>query len=102
MAKINIDKMIALNAKGKTLKEIAEIIGTSWQYVWKLIHKDKRYIPGKKGFARLSKERMRAISSKGAMKANEMGLSHKWNSKEAKVASKKGKESRKRNLHKVR
>lgn len=89
MANATLETLITLNHKGKSLKDISTITGMSWQQVWRLIHKDPRYKPGKRGFARLSKQNMREIASRGGKKANELGCTHRWNSKSAKAARKK-------------
>jgi hypothetical protein len=89
MANQNIDKLIKLNNQGKSLRVISEIVGMSWQQVWRLIHKNKRYIPGKRGFARLNKKERIEMSSKGGERANELGVTYQWNKKTAKEASQK-------------
>lgn len=45
---------------------------------------------GKRGFALLSKERLRQIASKGGKKAHEMHRAFEWNSEQARAAGKKG------------
>lgn len=42
------------------------------------------------GFATMTKERQREISSKGGKAAHEMGVAHEFDSEEARAAGKKG------------
>lgn len=44
----------------------------------------------KKGFATMTPEKMFETASKGGKTAHAKGTAHKWNSKEAKAAGKKG------------
>jgi len=44
----------------------------------------------KRGFATLSKERVREIASKGGKSAHEQGTAHEFTSEEAKAAGRKG------------
>lgn len=44
----------------------------------------------KRGFALLSKERMKAIARKGGIQAQRLGTGHRWNTEEAKRAGHKG------------
>lgn len=46
---------------------------------------------GKRGFGGMSKEKQRAIASKGGRRAHELGKSHVWNSEEAAAAGRKSK-----------
>lgn len=96
MANKITDTLIKLNHQGKSLREISDVVGFSWQQVWSLLHKDKRYKPGKRGFARLSKEAIKAISSKGGFRANKLGVTYRWDRKGAIAASKKSLIKRKR------
>lgn len=45
---------------------------------------------GGRGFAGLTPERRREISSKGGKAAHEKGTAHQWDSEEARVAGTKG------------
>ncbi len=45
---------------------------------------------GKQGFASMSREAQRAIASSGGRAAHRKGTAHKWNSKEAAAAGRKG------------
>lgn len=44
----------------------------------------------KRGFASMSKEKQRAIASKGGKVAHAQGLAHKWTAAEARAAGRKG------------
>lgn len=44
----------------------------------------------KRGFASLDKETRSKISSQGGKAAHALGRAHEWNSKEARIAGKKG------------
>jgi general stress protein YciG len=43
-----------------------------------------------RGFAAMSKDKLRAASSKGGKRAQESGTGHRWNSEEARLAGLKG------------
>jgi uncharacterized protein len=43
-----------------------------------------------RGFASMSEERKREISSLGGRTAHKQGVAHKWNSEEARAAGRKG------------
>lgn len=79
--------LLSMNGRGKTLGQMAQRVGLTVQRVWMILHEDPRYVPGKKGFARLDKRSIRAISSKGGTAANLSGRTHRWNSATAKEAS---------------
>lgn len=84
-----IDELIRLNGENKTIKEIAEIEGFSISYVSQLLLKDKRYRPGKKGFARLNKEQRRFVGSLGGKESQRKGVGHVWDQREAREAAHK-------------
>lgn len=46
--------------------------------------------PQKRGFANLSPDQLREISSRGGKRAHETGKRHKWTSEEAREAGRKG------------
>lgn len=74
-----IEKLIKLNHKvpQPSLKEIATEVKLTPSYVWKLLKADKRYKPGKRGFASLSNEDRKRVASKGGITANVMGYGYK-------------------------
>lgn len=74
-----IEKLIKLNRREPkpTLKEIAGEVKLTPSYVWKLLKADKRYKPGKRGFASLSNEDRKRVASKGGITANVMGYGYK-------------------------
>lgn len=45
---------------------------------------------GKRGFASMSRERQRAIASKGGKAAHAAGTAHVWTTTEARIAGQKG------------
>lgn len=50
---------------------------------------DERAVRGR-GFAGLTAERLREISSKGGKTAHEKGVAHEWNAEQARAAGVKG------------
>ncbi|HEY0580187.1 MAG TPA: KGG domain-containing protein [Candidatus Nitrosocosmicus sp.] len=47
-----------------------------------------------RGFAAMSSEKQKEIARKGGRAAHEQGVAHEWNSEEARMAGKKGGQSR--------
>lgn len=51
-------------------------------------------VKGRRGFASMSKEKQRAIASRGGVAAHKAGTAHKWTSEEARAAGRKGGKAR--------
>lgn len=53
----------------------------------------------RRGFAAMDPEKQKQIAKLGGRAAHERGVAHKWSSKEAREAGRKGGQARKRNNH---
>lgn len=84
-----------MNKKGLPLRDIAKVAKVSLAYINTIMKSDPRYIPGKKGFARLSMEQRKAIASKGGKKAWENGTAHRWDEQSGREAGKKSRPTKK-------
>lgn len=76
-----IDLLIRLNRKKPTpsLREIGEDprVMLTANYVHRLIKDDPRYVPGKKGFARIPRDKMKKIASRGGKASGKLGYGYR-------------------------
>lgn len=88
------DKLIELNRKEKTVKQIAEAVGLTRSKITRLLLKDSRYRPGKRGFARLAPEEIKKLGSIGGKESQRRGTAHIWSKKEAQRIAKNRRKKR--------